>query len=306
MNRFQFAALALILGVLCSAGVPLAAQPADPMDIDIAPPPGAGGTREGTGDQFDFENSATRESPRAPQDAGPGFDGLETRERPELPVEMDSQPRRESASTADSSNPLVRQIEEELIRIDLDLRELEADIRMYRGLQQSSRNGADAQALERTLFDYEAQRRGLIAQKRKLTEARQKAGASGPGSPDPSFAARTFEEEQENRLREGFDGNPLSPESHVANAARDAARTRDVVRDNEIQKFIEGIKDEELKERVAELNEAARMDPTLTKPFEDLLAAIAKVGAGKAKPADVADALKRMEDEAKRKGLEST
>ncbi|MBI3890512.1 MAG: hypothetical protein HY303_03175 [Candidatus Wallbacteria bacterium] len=323
MNRFNSVALALSLGLLSGLAVQLPAQTADPTEIDIATPPGNGGDdTRGSGDQFNFEDPTgepggnpggdTRDrsggNPAAPLDTGPGFDGLNTSERRNRPPQFnDDTARRQSATASRSSDPQTRQIEAEMMRIDLDLRELESDIRSYQGLLETSRGSSESQAIQRALYDYEAQRRALIAQKQKLSTARQRVsgGRNGPGAPDPSFTANTFEEEQRRRLKDGMDGNPLSPESIVGNTARDAVRARDVTRDNEIQKFIEQLQDPDLQEKVSQLNDAARMDPSLQKPFDDLLESIRKAGGKNAKLTDVQDAVKKMEDETKRKGLES-
>ncbi len=259
-------------------------------------------------------------NPAAPGDS-PSFDSLEVDPSGDLPVEPGSTMGPAASGTSGAGEDKL--MEDELIRIDLELKELEADIRTYRALLETARDDAEAQSIKETLYMYEGQRKALRNQQSELASTRQSqsdtrrrsatATGDGPGAPadtgstDAEIAARTLERAQGNRLKGRMEPgtNPLSPETQIGNITRDTITAVDVAKDMEVQKFIEQLKDPELQERMNALWSAVRVDASLQKSFEDVLRAIEKAGGKTAKLADVRQALEKAEAEAKRRQLGS-
>ncbi len=341
MHRFMFLTLAVLLASFALTSPVFATQPIAQQvgttncmechrsrDGAMDNPPNLDPDKRDKWEKFISENTrrfqddnedvgSPTDGPRAADttdllnDGMPDFDGLE-----DLQIDRD-EPRNNDPDDRDdefgpraatSNSGETELMDDELIRIDLELRELEADIRTYRGLLETAKDASEAESLKRTIFAYDAQRRALIEQRSQLRGIREKtrAGSDRDDELDPDFTSRVFERAQGRRLKPEDGVNPLSPESWIGQAVEDVFTAQRVTEDNEVQKFIERIKDPALKEKVNSLYQATRLDPSMKDAFQELLAAIEKAGDDASlDEEDIASALEKVEAEAKRRNLDS-
>lgn len=178
-----------------------------------------------------------------------------------------------------------RLMDDELVRIQHDIRQLDQDIRAYRELLAASSGDS---GLREEIRSLELERSALRRQARDLLGIQNKArnemerlrypGERDSNDPDPGITSESFRRSQADGLTDLENGNPLSTEDATRRTVEGILQSRDVTEDIQMERFIASIEDEDLRRRVRAIHDASKDNPGLKERLTELTHKIARVG----------------------------